>query len=305
MAEITTAFMMPFKFPASSYDIVAVDVYGTHTRTIIVSTLWHIIEFSDTPTPSGTSPEKPINLLKLVETELNSGGSNYLVQLSPNGLVGIYNGSGTTNASLTFSSTVLAYALGFTSVGPHLIDKHTWIFSDYQPTHCLYAYSREGDTGWQSKGQIYAVADLPDGTVYGWGNGSARFTRKFNLKYHPKDVDGVVGILSNITPAYPSLQYNEVQWKYPTTSPGLRPPWTVHNFLNSAISTGQGSIIAACLGNFQTNIAGTDLRFERVSLSAESIKGEHFSLSIANYDKFRNIDNISLNFYQHTSRDIS
>ena len=310
MADITTAFMMPFKFSTDIYTILAVDVYGTHTRTITVGSdaitlWWHIIEFANTASPSGISIDKPINLLKTVETALNAGGSNYLVQLSPNGLVGIYNDSTTTGASLTFSSTDIAYALGFTSVGPHLIGKHTWIFSDYQPTHCLYAYSREEDTGWKSKGQIYAVADLPDGTVYGWGNGSARFTRKFNLKYHPKDVDGVVGILSNITPAYPSLQYNAVQWKYPTTSPGLRPPWTVHNFLNAAISYGQGSLIAACFGNFQTNIDGTDLRFERVSLSAESIKGEHFSLSIANYDKFRNVDNITMNLFDHTARNAS
>lgn len=295
--------MMPFRFPATSYSILAVDVYGTHTRTITVGALWHIIEFAASFSPTGLQQDKPINLLKTVETALNNGGSNYFVQLSPDGLVGIYNDSTTTGASLTFSSTAIAYALGFTSVGPHLIGKHTWIYSDYQPTHCLYAYAREDDSGWKSKGQIYAVADLPDGNVYGWGNGSARFTRKFNLKYHPKDVNYVAGILSNITPAYPSIVYNNTQWKTPTQTPTLRPPWTIHNFLNAAIFGGEGTIIAACFGNFQQNINAGDLSFEQITLNAESIKAEHFSLSIPNYDRFRNVDNITVNFFSHKTRD--
>jgi hypothetical protein len=305
MAEITTAFMMPFRFPATSYSILAVDNLGTNTRNISVGVLWHNIEFAASFSPSGLQQDVPINLLKIVELALNAGGANYVVSLDTSGRVAITNTDIFTNATLTFSSTDLAFALGFISVGPHLIITQNTIYSDYQPTHCLFAYARENDTGWQSKGQIYAVADLPDGNVYGWGNGSARFTRTFNLKYHPKDVNYVSGLLSNITPAYPSIIYNNTQWKTPTQVPTLRPPWTVHNFLNAAVYGGEGTIIAACLGNFQANINTTDLSFEQITLNAESIKAEHFSLSIPNYDRFRNVDNFTVNFFAHKTRDAS
>jgi hypothetical protein len=337
MAEITTAFMMPFQFKQplnitggptniAYYEIVAVDTYGTNTRQIPVAVpavppstpenpYWFIISFARTNSPTGLSIDSPINLLKTVRVALNGGitlPGNYEVALMPTGLVGIYNAA-PSPATLTFNSSELAYALGFTSVGPHTVPGSNWLYSDYQPTHCLFSYAREEDTGWQSKGQIYAVADLPDGTVYGWGNGSARFTRKCNLKYHPKDVDSVTGILSNITPAFPPTSGTDIlgnalnlQWKYPTVVPTHRPPFTVHNFLNAAISLGQGTIIAACFGNFQSNMNAPAfdpaLKFERVSLSAESIRAEHFSLSIPNYDKFRNVDNITMNFYDHSQR---
>lgn len=337
MAEITTAFIMPFQFPqpldtpagptaTAFYQITAVDFNGTNTRQIQVAQpavppstpenpFWMIIAFRDTTTPTGLTVDDPQDLLKVIEVALNGGSlfpGNYEVFLAPTGLVGIYN-SNANPATLTFSSSQLAYALGFTSVGPHTVPGVGYLYSDYQPTHCLFAYAREQDTGWQSKGQIYAVADLPDGTVYGWGNGSARFTRKCNLKYHPKDVDSVVGLLSNITPAFPPTSGVDIlgnqlnlQWKFPTVAPTHRPPYTVHNFLNAAISLGQGTIIAACFGNFQSNINApafdAALKFEKVSLSAESIRAEHFSLSIPNYDKFRNVDNINMNFYEHSQR---
>lgn len=337
MAEITTAFMMPFQFPqpldtpagptsVAYYEITAVDFNGTNIRQVDVAVpailpstpenpYWMIIAFRNSTFPTGLSIDDPQDLLRVIEVALNGGSlfpGNYEVFLAPTGLVGIYN-SNANPATLTFSSSQLAYALGFTSVGPHTVPAIGYLYSDYQPTHCLFAYAREQDSGWQSKGQIYAVADLPDGTVYGWGNGSARFTRKCNLKYHPKDVDSVVGLLSNITPAFPPTSGTDIlgnqlnlQWKYPTVVPTHRPPFTVHNFLNAAISLGQGSLIAACFGNFQTNIAAPAfdpaLKFERVSLSAESIKAEHFSLSIPNYDKFRNVDNITMNFYDHSQR---
>jgi len=304
MAEITTALIMPFRFPATSYSIITIDNLGTNTRTITVGVLWHIIEFALSAAPTGLQQDVPINLLKVVETAINAAGTNYTVSLDKNGLVAITN-SWVNPASLTFSSTQLAYALGFISVGPHTVPPAGTLYSNYQPTHCLFAYAREEDSGWQSKGQIYAAADLPDGNVYGWGNGSARFTRKFNLKYHPKDVNSVSGLLSNITPAYPSIIYNSSQWKTPTQTPTLRPPWTIHNFLNGAIVSGEGTIIAACLGNFQQNINVVDLSFEQITLNAESIKAQHFSLSIPNYDKFRNVDNFVVNFFAHKTRDAS
>lgn len=296
--------MMPFRFPATSYSIITIDNLGTNTRNVSVGVLWHIIEMASSFAPSGLQQDSPINLLRQVETAINAGGANYTVSLDATGLVSITN-SGVNPASLTFSSTDLAFALGFITVGPHTITGGGTLFSDYQPTHCLFAYAREQDSGWQSKGQIYAVADLPDGNVYGWGNGSARFTRKFNLKYHPKDVNSVSGLLSNITPAYPSIIYNSTQWKTPTQTPTLRPPWTIHNFLNGATVSGEGTIIAACLGNFQQNVNAGDLSFDQITLNAESIKAEHFSLSIPNYDKFRNVDNFVVNFFAHKTRDAS
>lgn len=337
MAEITTAFIMPFQFrqpldtplgPTATayYQITSSDGSGTNIRQIQVAEppslanpvevpYWMIIAFRDTTTPTGLSVDDPQDLLKVIEVALNGGSlfpGNYEVFLAPTGLVGIFNAA-PTPATLTFSSVQLAYALGFTSIGPHTVPGSGYLYSNYQPTHCLFSYAREEDTGWQSKGQIYAVADLPDGTVYGWGNGSARFTRKCNLKYHPKDVNDVVGLLSNITPAFPPItgvdalgnQLN-AQWKFPTTDPTHQPPYTIHNFLNAAISLGQGTIIAATFGNFQSNMNAAafapELKFEKVALSAETIRAEHFSLSIPNYDKFRNVDNITMNFYEHSQR---
>lgn len=305
MAEITTAFFMPFKYPLTSYTILAVDVLGTNTRTVGGLLNWNIIEFAVNPSPTGGLISDPINLLKTIETALNAGGGQYRVSLGSDGLVKFINLNLVNPFSITFSSTDLAYSLGFTSVGPFAAGPGATVSAEYQPTHAFYSFAREEDMGWQSKGQIFAVADLPDGTVYGWGNGQARFIRRANFKYHPKDVNDVTGILSNITPAYPSIVYNPTQWKSPSNVPTLRPPWTAHNFLNSAIKNGQGSIIMACFGNFQTNIAGTDLKVEQVTLNAESIRAEHFSLSMPNYDKYRNIDNMTFNFFNHKTRDIS
>jgi len=300
MAEIQTALIMPFKFPTTGYTASVVDAAGTNTRTFIPLSQWYIMEFSINASPAGTVAD-PINFLKHLEVEL--GVSRYEIKLSNLGFITIRNLTSTA-ATLTFGTTAIPYALGFQS-NVISVPALSTVTSTYQPTHCVFAFSRENDTGWQSKGQIFAVADLPDGSVYGWGNGTARFTRKFNLKYQPKDYNYVTGNLNNVTPAYPSIKDNSAQWKNPTDDPTVKAPWSIHQFLNSCVNNGQGKIIAACFGNFKNNIDGSDYTFEQVSLSAESIKAEHFSLSIPGYDKYRNVDNLTFSYYANAIRETS
>lgn len=294
--DISTALVMPFKFPASSYTASVVDAAGTNTRTFITSGLWYIIEFAHTSSPLGTVDD-PVNLLKHIETEI--GNTRWRVSLNSDGKVAITN-LGASTASITFATTAIPFALGFISTATISVGAGATVTGTYQPTHCIFAFSREEDTGWRSKGQIIAAADLPDGSVYGWSNGYARWERGMVLKYHPKDKTKQTGTVSNITVAYPEISSTE--WKNPTDSPIIAPPFSAHRFLNSGVNNGVGKYIAACFGNFQANIAGTDLTFEQVSLTANSLNGEHFVLSIPSYDKFRNIDNLKLSFYAHKSR---
>ena len=297
MADISTALFLPFKYPSAGYSAVVQDAAGTNTRQFITSGKWYIIAFAHSSSPAGTVVD-PVNLLKHITNNL--GASRWLVSLTNTGKVSIRN-LGAGSASIAFATSAIPYSLGFTSLTLTFTAGETKT-SDYQPTHSLFAFAREEDTGWISKGQITAATNMPDGSTYGWTNGNARWERGCNLRYHPKDVSMATGVVSNITPAYPDKTNNTAQWKAPSDSPVLYPPFSAHNFLNSTVNNGIGKVIAACFGNFQNNIAGTDLSFEQVSLTADSVKNEHFEISIPNYDKFRNINNMVFSFYSHQSR---
>ena len=296
MSDITTALFLPFKFPLSNYSAVVVDSAGTNTRTFIpLATAWYIQEFAHSGSPAGTVDD-PINLLRHVESQL--GSARWSVALNDSGKVVItYNSTGV--ASITFATSAIPNALGL-NVNSLTFSAGESKIATYQPTHCLYGFSREEDSGWRSKGQIVAAVDSPDGSVYGWTNGYNRWERSFTMKFHPKDVTVQNASVANITVAYPPK--TSTQWKNPTDSPIIPPPFSAHQFFNSGVNNGVGKYIAACFGNFKANIAGTDLTFEQVTFTAQSLKSEHFLVSIKNFDRYRDLDNFRVSFYSHKSR---
>ena len=297
--DISTAFFVPFRFPLSSYTagITYSGVIPPAVAAFSVGTSsWYVIWAAYSVTPAGTLLD-PLNLVAYTQTVL---GGNFLVQLNAQGKIQISNLTGET-ATITFLTSDYLNALGFggTSI---VIPAAGVLVATYQPTHCVYGFAREEDTGWQSVGQIYSVVDQPDGSTYGWKNGLARWKRSMILKYQPKNKTDLISPVQNMTPCFPDITDNPTQWKNPTSSPVLIPPFTVHNFLNTMVNGGESKPVMCCFGNFQENIAGSNLRLEQCYLSAESVKAEHFVTSITNYDKYRTVNNLTWNLYEYRTR---
>ena len=301
MAEITNALFTPFKFPNSTYPagIVYSGVIPPASLFFSVgASSWYIVWAAYSSSPSGTLAD-PINIIKYTQSVL---GGNFLIRLNSDGKLQIDNFTGET-ATITFSTPGYYSMLGFAS-SSIVVPASGTVIADYQPTHCLYAFSRENDTGWQSVGQMYAATDQADGSTYGWKNGIARWKRSMIFKYHPKNKAGMTAPVQNITPCFPDLTDNPTQWKSPTDSPVLLPPWTVHNFFNSQINQGFGKPVMACFGNFQQNLNTTDLSLEQVYVSSDSVKSEHFETSISNYDKYRTVNNLTFNLFEYRTRQV-
>lgn len=299
MADITNAFFVPFQFPLSSYTagITYTGIIPPAAPSFNVGTSsWYVIWAAYSASPAGTLVD-PINLIAYVQSVL---GGNFLVQLTSEGKIQISNLTGET-AKITFLSSDFPNTLGFGGT-VITVPASNRVVATYQPTHCLFSFAREEDTGWQSIGQIYSAIDQPDGSTYGWKNGIARWKRSMVLKYQPKNKDGLTSPVENMTPCFPDLTDNPTQWKSPTDTPVLAPPWTVHNFLNSMINGGNAKPVLCCFGNFQDNVAGLDLQLEQCYLSAESVKAEHFVTSIMNYDKYRTVNNLTWNLYEYRTR---
>jgi hypothetical protein len=299
MAEITNALFTPFKFPNSTY-AAGVTYSGVIPPAALFFSVggsaWYIVLAAYSSSPAGTLTD-PINIIAYTQSVL---GGNFLIRLNTDGKIQIDNFTGET-ATITFVTPDYPNMLGFGGTVITVPAVGT-VTADYQPTHCLFAFSRENDTGWQSLGQMYAAVNQADGSTYGWKNGIARWKRSMVFKYHPKNKDGMTTPVENMTPCFPDITDNPTQWKSPTDSPVLIPPWTVHNFFNSQINQGFGKPIMACFGNFQENVSGTDLSLEQVYLSSESVKAEHFETTIKNYDKFRTVNGLTFNLFEYRTR---
>lgn len=299
MAEITNALFTPFRFSNSVYPagVVYSGIIPPASLFFSVGTsFWYIVWAAYSSSPTGTLTN-PFNIITNTQSIL---GGNFLIRLNADGKIQIDNLTGET-AVITFTSADYPNMLGFGGTVITVPASGT-VIADYQPTHCLFAFSREDDSGWQSVGQMYAATDQADGSTYGWKNGIARWKRSMVFKYHPKNKDGMTTPVENITPCFPDLTDNPTQWKSPTDSPVLIPPWTFHNFLNSQINLGFGKPVMACFGNFQANVFGSDLSLEQVYLSSTSVKDQHFETTIKNYDKFRTVNALTFNLFEYRTR---
>lgn len=285
MAEtITTLHAVPYVVPAASYNLTVTDDLGAG-RTVVwnpsgtARTYRPFLAFTGGGTPgtnSGTEadPDEPLTHL---QTQLNAGGTpRWTVTLSTAALVTIgYQGN--TTASITFPADLtLRNLLGWTTSGTGSLVGGQAAVATYQPMMLCASIARERDTGWVRVPQKFGGAEMPDGSVVGWGDGQHRARRAYDLRYHPPGTmpAGMTGANpagALATPLYPALS---TALAAPTRSTaGLSAfqtmlPWSVwETFAVSA-----GVRIGLAPGNFQALRAGTDTLFDDVYLALETIQ---------------------------------
>ena len=232
------------------------------------------------PAAGAATEADPAELLAALTTAL--GSAQWLVRLATDGLVKVtYLGTG--NGSIDLSPcTTLRALLGFTgNVGP--LASGASVMGTYHPTHVLCSIASEPDSGWSDHGSRFAGATLPDGTVYGWADGTARYRRTLSLRWHPRDASlwsasGTIG-----TPAYSTAS----RLRSPSTSePGQAPPWAITDFLATALGRSMG----VALGTAQGVISGSTTTYDLAYLTPEHASAAtRITLSLAGYDARRDV----------------
>lgn len=263
----------------SSQEVATTDDRGGPTARAVAAA-WYRTYLAPASGTAGTSTD-PTELLSAVTAAL--GASKWLVSLTSSGLVRVkYLGSGTGTLDFT-AATTLRSLLGLTSstVGP--LATNATFDAPYLPTHCLFGFVVEPDTGWVDDAGRFAGARLPDGTVYGWDDGRVTYTRRATWRLLPKDWTARTALGASATPAW-GLQS---RWLYPASGePGQTPPWGAVDTL----ATAAGRQCAVTWGDLQDHVAGTATGYELVYLTPESrTSGTRVSLSIPFYDQRRDV----------------
>lgn len=227
---------------------------------------------------AGNSHTDPAELVAAVQTALDA--SKWTVALGTNGRITFtYLGSGTGTISFS-SATNLRSVLGLTgNIGPLATNASST--ATYLPTHCVFAFACDPDTGWVDDAGRFAGAALPDGTVYGWGDGRASFTRRATFRALPKDWTARTSLGASGTPVFGLASRRQSP---STGEPGQTPPWGALDTLATAPALQCG----VAWGDLQALIAGTSTAYELVYLAPTMLTGgSRVSFFVPGYDARR------------------
>jgi hypothetical protein len=233
------------------------------------------------PTAGAATEADPAEILNAIEAAL--GASHWSVTLGTDGRVVItYLGTGTGTITTAGGGTLLAL-IGFTTSTFGPLSPNATVVGEWHPTHCLLSIASDPDSGWSDHGSRFAGATLPDGSVYGWADGTARYRRTLTLRWHPRDstlwsATGVIG-----TPAFSAAS----RLRSPSTSePAQVPPWAITDTLATAL----GRSLGVALGTAQAHIAGTATTYDLAYLTPEHASAQgRIALSLAGYDARRDV----------------
>jgi hypothetical protein len=292
MAETLTTLLAQPVTLESSYAWSVTDQGGAGRTVTIPAGVYRLLLAS--PSTGAGTVAAPWETLSRFEELINAsaGGNVWSFALTAAGLVTItYTGTGT--GTLPFDgANVTGKLLGFT--GGVSLATGTTATSNYPPTHCVFAFARSGDTGWVGAPRLGAWATMQNSVVYGYASTRARQTRRFDLRLHPTDYAARTALASLATPIYPD---DESRVRLPTATPGVDPPWSVHD----TIRTAGGQRLGAALGTLQARIAGTGL-YDEVYVGAETLTDENATtLSVANWSQRTDWRGVVLNRYRETS----
>ncbi len=288
---LSSCFAQIYLLAATGYAWSVTDLFSTRTVTINPGSAaryfrTYLALASGGGTNAGTVAS-PDELLAHISTQLNAGTSATRWSLTMNA-IGIvsFNYSGASTATIAFTTTQIRDLLGFTGnisiVGP---GSQT---ASYQPTHMAFFSSRPGPNVWQPIPAKIVGAEMPNGDVYSWRSSSCRMRRTFDLGLLARDIAmrGTIGDLSMDTPIYPAKS----RWAAPSAALGTAPPWSVYELMR----TSDGTRLGAAFGNFQAMAAGSDLLFDEVYWTLDTVRAmDQVSLVTPNLGTLYNWRNVS------------
>lgn len=270
-APITSAICQVLTL-TTKYDLTVTDSAGVgRTVTLgtnLTPTYWRtFLASSATPTTPSTTITSPKSLIAHLQAQLNAaiGSTKWLVTMSATGSVQIQWTGATNPATITWDAgNVIRNALGFTA-GVSLAPNAT-ATATYHPTHTIYSVSRRDDTGWIIVPQRRAVAELPNGTVFGWQDGTQRRRRSFTLGFHPYDWSTRSAAGANGTP----LWGDSSRETSPSITAGVVPPWSLSDFFATCL----GYRCGAALGTYQTVLTGATTTCDAVYVGADTLTAD-------------------------------
>lgn len=229
------------------------------------------------PVAGAATEDDPAELLQAMETALDP--AHWTLRMQSTGIIRVtYLGAGT--GDLAIGNADLAALLGHTG-GVISLASGSYLDCAYQPTHCVFAFACDPDTGWIDLPARFAGAALPTGKVYGWHDGRATLKRNAAFRALPKTHALKAGLGSLSTPAYPV----STRLLSPATGePGQAPPWSAID----THATAAGSSLGVCWGNFEAIVAGSSTEYDVAYLSPEHFTaGARLKLFVDGYDARR------------------
>jgi hypothetical protein len=221
-----------------------------------------------------------VDFLDHLERRLNViTGGLWTVALDTDGRVKItYNGDGTPNGAITWSSTVIKNILGFTSNISGLTTGAS-AKATYQPSWCFFANSRASDTNWRRIPVPAALVDMGDGSTYGFIGNNRRLERSFDCLGHPRTSALQASTDVWITPIESDNTSRALNVPASASDTTATPPWDFWTWLD----TSAGIMLGACLGTLQGCIAGTTTTYDQVNLTAKAHEADTAPIQ-ANHD---------------------
>lgn len=206
---------------------------------------------------------------------------------------------GYSTGSISFvSSSAMKNALGFTETVLTFYSGSV-LTSSYQPYGAVFSINSSDSDGWQTEYSQTAYAETPMGIVYGFKDDYFKLTRKFTLKFLPRNQTAknalggnpaTVAMSEYTTASAQSSNYNHTPPSFEDSY--YIQPFTFQHFLRLA----PGYPVRTAFGTFQENLSGSNLRYDAVYLRPNFInkKGGYQVPSIRNYDNLVDVPDIEV-----------
>lgn len=252
-------------------------------------TTWARVGLADT---SGAATEAdPVEFLSHVQSVLNGSGSLWAVKLRTDGRVRITYAGASVTGTITWTGGVQTILGGFGAVS--LAPGATEV-APYQPTHVVYGVAVSADTGWQRVSSRFAGVAMPDGKVYGWGDGFQALERRAGLHLHPKDdATRQAAGFPDVMPGTPMFPTATARWMRPGVGePTQAPPWSVLDFLGTA----GGKSLGVTWGDYQGLVSGSVTTFDICYLAPDSVRGAKPGPSVALLDARWSVPDVVFTF---------
>jgi hypothetical protein len=240
---------------------------------------------------TGTATD-PYELLSIVDANL---GSQWALTFTADGRIKVTYTGAVVNGAITWGSTTIRNLLGFdANVGPITAGSNGSQTGTYQPTHCAFLIARTDDTGWVPSPQKFALAEMPDGSVYGRGDNRRRLKRTFNARFLPVDYATRTTLSAASTPCFPAKS----RWAAPSSAAGTSPPWSVYELL----TTSHAQKLGCAFGTYQDLVNGSTT-YDAAYWTAETVNAdEAVGPTVANWSARRDWRGLSLWFSAEETR---
>lgn len=283
------ALAQTFSLSGATHTATIVDEDGTRTNLDLnggTTERFYLTKLS--AAGSGTATD-PWEFLAKMQAMIRGANARWTLSLLASGKVQIqYSGTGT--GTITWGgSCYVQMLLGYTS-DISIASGGTQV-SEYHPSHIVYAVAA-ADDGWQNTPGRFTGHRMPDGTVYGWGDGLAGRRREMTLKLCPRDYTTGQAIEADepgVTCGTPMFGQSN-RWLNPASSEAGQPlPWGINDMQATA-----GGKRCGFTDDF-ANLIASPSTCDVVYLEPEALTAKS-SLSVPGMDTLRDVGPIGLSW---------